>query len=54
MTLNRLQTIWTTCGKPSPMRNRIAHGYFDINLEVVWDTVQSALPVLKIQLDRLG
>ncbi len=28
------------------MRNRIAHGYFDINLDVVWDTVQSALPEL--------
>lgn len=28
------------------MRNRIAHGYFDINLEVVWDTVQLALPQL--------
>lgn len=32
------------------MRNRIAHGYFDINLNVVWDTVQTALPDL---LDRL-
>jgi uncharacterized protein with HEPN domain len=28
------------------MRNRIAHGYFEINLDVVWDTVQSALPML--------
>lgn len=28
------------------MRNRIAHGYFDINLDVVWDTVQTALPML--------
>lgn len=28
------------------MRNRIAHGYFDINLEVVWDTLQTALPEL--------
>ncbi|MDE2347372.1 MAG: DUF86 domain-containing protein [Gammaproteobacteria bacterium] len=28
------------------MRNRIAHGYFDINLAVVWDTVQAALPDL--------
>lgn len=28
------------------MRNRIAHGYFDINLDVVWDTVQAALPEL--------
>ena len=26
------------------MRNRMAHGYFDINLDVVWDTVQAALP----------
>jgi uncharacterized protein with HEPN domain len=32
------------------MRNRIAHGYFDINLDVVWDTIQSALPDL---LERL-
>ena len=28
------------------MRNRIAHGYFEINLDVVWDTVQIALPEL--------
>ncbi len=28
------------------MRNRIAHGYFDISLETVWQTVQSALPEL--------
>jgi uncharacterized protein with HEPN domain len=28
------------------MRNRIAHGYFDINLDVVWETLQSALPQL--------
>ncbi len=32
------------------MRNRIAHGYFDINLDVVWDTVQTALPELLKQL----
>lgn len=28
------------------MRNRIAHGYFDIDLAVVWDTVQTGLPQL--------
>ena len=28
------------------MRNRIAHGYFDIDLDVVWETVQTALPDL--------
>jgi uncharacterized protein with HEPN domain len=32
------------------MRNRIAHGYFDVNLDVVWETVQSALPALLKQL----
>lgn len=32
------------------MRNRIAHGYCDINLDVVWDTVQTALPELLKQL----
>jgi len=35
------------------MRNRIAHGYFDINLDVVWDTIQTALPALKGQLEAL-
>jgi uncharacterized protein with HEPN domain len=35
------------------MRNRIAHGYFDINLDVVWDTVQTALPKLLEQLHNI-
>jgi uncharacterized protein with HEPN domain len=35
------------------MRNRIAHGYFDTNLDVVWDTVQTALPDLLKQLDAV-
>jgi uncharacterized protein with HEPN domain len=35
------------------MRNRIAHGYFDINLLVVWETVQTALPTLLSQLKAL-
>jgi uncharacterized protein with HEPN domain len=28
------------------MRNRMAHGYFDINLDVVWETVHEWLPAL--------
>jgi uncharacterized protein with HEPN domain len=36
------------------MRNRIAHGYFDINLDVVWDTVQTALPQLIQQLSNVN
>lgn len=35
------------------MRNRIAHGYFDINLDVVWDTVQTALPDLLSKLTNI-
>ena len=35
------------------MRNRIAHGYFAIDLEVVWDTVQTALPQLLERLPAL-
>ena len=27
-------------------RNRMAHGYFDINIDVIWETVQTALPQL--------
>lgn len=36
------------------MRNRIAHGYFDINLEVVWETVQTALPDLLQRLSSIS
>ena len=32
------------------MRNRMAHGYFDINPEVVWETVQEWLSELLEQL----
>lgn len=29
------------------MRNRMAHGYFDTDFEIVWDTVKTHLPVLE-------
>jgi uncharacterized protein with HEPN domain len=35
------------------MRNRIAHGYFDIDLHVVWETVRTALPELLERLPAL-
>ncbi|MBI3576681.1 DUF86 domain-containing protein [Candidatus Gottesmanbacteria bacterium] len=28
------------------MRNKLIHGYFGVNLETVWKTVQEDLPVL--------
>jgi len=31
------------------MRNRLSHGYFDINIDMVWETVQTDIPnLLKI------
>ena len=35
------------------MRNRIAHGYFDFDLHVLWDTIQTALPLLSEQLNEI-
>jgi len=35
------------------MRNRMAYGYFDTNLDIVWDTVQQAFPELEQQILRL-
>ena len=32
------------------MRNRLVHAYFDINQNILWDTVQLALPGLLEQL----
>jgi len=34
------------------MRNRFAHGYFDIDLNIVWDTVKNAVPELIKQIDK--
>ena len=36
------------------MRNRVAHGYFEINMDVVWDTVRTALPELLEKLNVIG
>lgn len=35
------------------LRNRMAHGYFDIYLLLVWDTVQIALPELILHVSQL-
>lgn len=34
-------------------RNRMVHGYFDINLDTVWNTAQSSLPVLNEKISVL-
>lgn len=35
------------------MRNRITHGYFDINLEVVWRTLKEDIPKLRVEIVAL-
>lgn len=35
------------------MRNRLIHGYFDINLDVVWQTIKMDLPALIDQLRNI-
>jgi uncharacterized protein with HEPN domain len=34
------------------MRHRLIHGYFDIDLDIVWSTVREDLPLLADQLER--
>ena len=36
------------------MRNAVAHGYFKVDYEIVWKTIQSDLPVLYMDVQRLA
>lgn len=36
------------------MRNRLIHAYFDINLDLVWDTVVDDIPPLIAVLDEIS
>ncbi len=35
------------------MRNLLIHAYFDVNLDIVWDTVHHSLPALIPDLEQL-
>lgn len=32
------------------MRNRISHGYFSIDFEIIWNTIERDLPYLEQQI----
>lgn len=36
------------------MRNRLIHGYFSVDLRVVWDTITFGLPKLREQLEAIA
>jgi uncharacterized protein with HEPN domain len=36
------------------MRNRIAHGYFKVDLEIVWRTIQRDLPELAVAVGKIA
>lgn len=35
------------------MRNALAHGYFKVDMEIVWKTLERDLPKLKFQIEEL-
>ena len=35
------------------MRNRMADGYFNINVDIVWDTIHDSLPNLDERIARI-
>ena len=35
------------------MRNRLIHGYFDIDLDIVWKTVNKDIPGLKKEVEKV-
>ena len=39
--------------KASAIRNRLVHGYFDVDLRIVWQTVNESLPPFERQIEAL-
>ena len=39
--------------KAAGMRNRLIHAYFDIDFDILWETVVTAVPALATELERL-
>lgn len=39
--------------KAISMRNRLIHGYFDIDYQIVWYTVKDVLPAFRTQIEKL-
>lgn len=40
-------------GEIAGMRNRLIHGYISVNLQIVWDTVEKALPEFMVKVESI-
>lgn len=38
---------------PADMRSPLIHGYFQVDLNIVWDTITNDLPLFKRQIEKL-
>ncbi|CAN5233272.1 DUF86 domain-containing protein [soil metagenome] len=47
---NNSQIAWN---KISGTRNHLIHGYFSIDFDIVWETTQNDLPILKKQIEEI-
>jgi len=47
---NHPEVPWTVV---YAMRNRVAHGYSDVDLEMIWKTIDADFPELHIQIKQL-
>jgi len=50
LTEGHLEIDWQ---KIKGMRNRIIHGYFEVDLDILWDTMQNDLSKLKKQIENI-
>ena len=41
---------WSLMAK---LRDKLIHGYFEINLEIIWKTIQNKLPEVKVKLQSI-
>jgi uncharacterized protein with HEPN domain len=44
---------WMSISRTSFMRNRVSHGYFSVDLEIVWKAIQRDIPELEQQVKHL-